>query len=119
MQAIIEVSRRGAIFDAVAEQVATARRGGQVDYRLSFESAKSLFSEITPERLEVLDVLRRIGPCRIEALARELSTAREPATVRADIARLEVLGLIERDEDQSISVPFTTIEIILPLAQFA
>ena len=37
----------------------------------------------------------------------------------ADVSRLEELGLVERSEDGSISVPFESVEIRLPLAQVA
>ena len=48
MKAIIEPSRKGSIFGAVAQQVAGARAGRPPDYRLSFESARALFAELTP-----------------------------------------------------------------------
>ena len=62
MKAIIELSRKGSIFGAVAQQVAGSRRGRTPDYRLSFESARALFAELTPARLDLLDTLRRTGP---------------------------------------------------------
>ena len=63
MKAIIELSRKGSIFGAVAQQVAESRRGRPPDYRLSFESARALFAELTPARLDLLDTLRR-SACR-------------------------------------------------------
>jgi predicted transcriptional regulator len=119
MKAIIEVNRRGSIFDTAAEQIAAARAGAEVDYRLGFESARALFSEVTPERLEILDTLRRVGRCRAEALAGQLPAPRDSHELTEDIDRLETLGLLERAQDQVLSVPFESIEIRLPLARVA
>lgn len=115
MKAIIEVAKRGSIFAAAAEQIAASRRGEAPDFRLSFESARSLFSELTPARLALLDTLRRVGPCSVNALAR--AAVRNYSNVHADVARLEELGMIERSDDGSVSVPFESVEILFPLAQ--
>lgn len=117
MKAIIEVSRKGSVFRAAAQQVAAARRGRTPDFRLSFESARSLFAELTPARLDLLDSLRRVGPCSVYALAK--AAERNYSNVHTDVSRLEELGLIERAEDGSIAVPFEAVEILLPLAQVA
>lgn len=117
MKAIIELTRRGSIFAAAAQQVASARRGQARDYRLSFESARSLFAELTPARLDLLDTLRRTGPCSVYALAK--AAERNYSNVHTDISRLEELGLVERAEDGTVSVPFDSIEIRVPLAQVA
>ena len=55
MKAIIEVARGGSIFRTTAQQIATARQGRTPDFRLSFESARSLFAELTPARLDLLE----------------------------------------------------------------
>jgi predicted transcriptional regulator len=117
MKAIIEVSKRGAAVRAAREQVAAARRGASTDFRLSFESAKSLFADLTPARVELLDTLRRIGPCSVYALAKE--AGRNYSNVHTDIARLETLGLVERDEQGSVLVPYESVEILVPLARAA
>jgi predicted transcriptional regulator len=117
MKAIIEVAKRGSAVRAARQQLATARRGKPADFRLSFESARSLFAELTPARVELLDTLRRVGPCSVYALAK--AADRNYSNVHTDIARLEVLGLIERDADASISVPYESVEILVPLAQVA
>ena len=117
MKAIIELSRKGAIFGAVAKQIAGARRGRATDFRLSFESARSLFAELTPARIDLLDTLRRAGACSVYALAK--TAERNYSNVHADIAGLEQLGLVERTDDGSVSVPFEAVEIRFPLAQVA
>jgi predicted transcriptional regulator len=61
--------------------------------------------------------LRRAGPCSVYALAK--AAERNYSNVHADVARLEELGLIERNEEGAVSVPFESIEILVPLAQVA
>jgi len=117
MKAIIEVSRKGSVFQAAAQQLADARKGQVPDFRLSFESARSLFAELTPARLDLLDTLRRVGPCSVYAVAK--TAKRNYSNVHSDVARLEELGLVERDENGSVSVPFDAVEILVPLAQTA
>lgn len=117
MKAIIEVARKGSIFGSVAQQVSAARQGRAPDLHLSFESARSLFAELTPARLDLLDVLRRVGPCSVYALAK--ASERNYSNVHTDVSRLEELGLVERSEDGAVFVPFESIEIFVPLAQVA
>jgi len=74
MKAIIDVAPRNSIFDAALADLAG---GGDADYHLSFESARALFAEITPARLDLLGVLRRMGPCSVYA-----SQKRRGATIR-------------------------------------
>ncbi len=117
MKAIIELSRKGSIFGAVTRQVAGSRRGRAPDYHLSFESARALFADLTPARLDLLDTLRRAGPSSVNALAK--AAERNYSNVHTDVSRLEELGLIERAEDGLVSVPFEAVEIRFPLAQVA
>lgn len=117
MKAVIEVARRGSIFRTVAQQVAASRKGRAPDFHLSFESARSLFAELTPARLDLLETLRRAGPCSVYALAK--AAERNYSNVHADVSRLEELGLIERTEEGAVSAPFEAIEILVPLAQVA
>lgn len=114
MKAIIEVSRKGSVFRAAANQVASARKGKAPDFHLSFESARLLFAELTPARLDLLDTLRRVGPCSVYALAK--AAERNYSNVHTDVARMEELGLIERTEGGEVSVPYESVEILVPLA---
>lgn len=117
MKAIIEVSAKGAIFAAVREQLAGAQAGGESDYRLSFESARTLFAELTPARLDLLDTLRGLGPSSVYALAK--AAGRNYSNVHGDIGRLVELGLVERDGKETVQVPFDAVEIHMPLARAA
>ena len=117
MKAIIEVAKIGSAVRAARQQVVASRRGKSPDFRLSFETAKSLFADLTPARVDLLDTLRRVGPCSVYALAK--AAERNYSNVHTDIARLEVLGLIERTEEGFVSVPYEAVEIFVPLAQVA
>ncbi len=115
MKAIIEVAKRGAAIRSARQQIAASRRGQAPEFRLSFESARALFSDFTPARLELLDTLRRVGPCSVYALAK--AAQRNYSNVHSDVSRLEELGLIERGDEETIFVPYDSVEIFMPLAQ--
>ena len=115
MKAVIEVAKPGSAVRTARNQLAAARRGRTPDYHLSFESARSLFSELTPARVELLDTLRRVGPCSVYALAK--LAERNYSNVHTDVARLEELGLIQRTDENAVFVPYESVEILLPLAQ--
>ena len=117
MKAIIEIARRDSAIRPARQQLAASRKGESVDYRLSFESARALFAELTPSRLDLLDTLRKVGPCSIYMLAK--SSARNYSNVHTDIVRLEALDLVERSEGDKIFVPFDAIEILMPLDRAA
>lgn len=117
MKAIIEVAPPGLIFRAVQQQLAESAAGKAPDFRLSFESAKSLFANLTPERLDLLNTLRRIGPCSIAALTDALMCS--APDIQGEIERLEFLGLVERGDSGDLLVPYESVEIILPLARVA
>ncbi len=117
MKAIIEVAKRGAATRAARSQLADSRRGRAPDFRLSFESARTLFSELTPARVDLLDTLRRVGPCSVNALAK--AAERNYSNVHTDVSRLEELGLVERTDEGAVHVPYDAVEILVPLAQVA
>ena len=114
MKAIIDIAGRGSIFRTVRAQLANR---GELDYRLSFESAKTLFAALTPARFDLLEVLRRVGPCSVYTLAKE--AGRNYSNVHADTAKLLELGLIERTDHDAVYVPFSAVEIRMELAQAA
>jgi predicted transcriptional regulator len=115
MKAIIEVSGKGSVFKTAAAQVAAARKGRAPDFHLSFESARSLFAELTPARLDLLDTLRRVGPCSVYALAK--AAERNCSNVHTDVTRMEGLGLVDRTEAGEVLVPYESVEIVVPLAR--
>ena len=72
-----------------------------------FESPGALFRVLTPERWDLIERLQAAGPLPVPALARALG--REAIPVQADCEALLETGLIERDAEARICVPFAEI----------
>jgi len=87
------------------------------DYYIHYSSARQLLEHLTAARMELLDRLRRIGPCSVYALAK--AAGRHYANVHKDIAALEGEGLVERNDANQVLVPFDRVEIHLGLAAAA
>jgi predicted transcriptional regulator len=117
VKAVIEIAPRGSIFRTARKQLkaAEARPGFGSDYHLSFESARALFAELSPARIDMLEALRRCGPCSVYALAKEVG--RNYSNVHADIGKLEEHGLVQRTPEELVFVPFEAVEIHLALAK--
>lgn len=98
----------------LAKALDAGKRAGHAHYELNFAEAGDLVAEITRKRLRLLTALRGAGPLTVYALAR--GQGRNYSNVHADVKRLLALGLIERDEDKRVFVPWTEILIRLPLA---
>jgi predicted transcriptional regulator len=117
VKAVIEIAPRGSVFKAARKQVkaAESRPGYGADYQLSFESARALFAELTPARIDLLEALRRHGPCSVYALAKEVE--RNYSNVHTDVGKLEEHGLVQRTPEDLVFVPFEAVEIHLALAK--
>jgi predicted transcriptional regulator len=115
VKAVIEIAARGSVFKTARKQLKAAESspGYGADYHLSFESARALFSELTPARIDLLEALRRCGPCSVYALAKEVG--RNYSNVHTDIAKLEEHGLVQRTPEDTVFVPFESVEIHLAL----
>jgi predicted transcriptional regulator len=115
MKAIIEIAPRGSVFSAARNQLKAAEASSAygADYALSFESAKALFTELTPARIDLLEALRQCGPCSVYALAK--TVARNYSNVHTDTGKLEEHGLVKRTPDDLVFVPFESVEIHLAL----
>jgi predicted transcriptional regulator len=91
---------------------AAARRIDRGDLRpqpasLSFESMEHLLRVLTPNRWTLLRRLRALGTSSVRALARSLE--RDYRGVHADVAALREVGLIERQADGKVLVPWSRI----------
>ncbi len=119
MKAIIEIAPRGSVFNVAATQLKAAESNPayRADYRLSFESARALFSELTPARIDLLEALRQYGPCSVYALAKAVE--RNYSNVHTDIGKLEEHGLVQRTPEDAVFVPFESLEIHLALVKKA
>lgn len=74
---------------------------------LYFSDMHSLLSTLTPARWKLLEVLKETGPLSVYALAKKAE--RHYSNVHADVARLLELGLMSRDEQQRVYVPWDEI----------
>ncbi len=117
-KAIIGVERRGQIFAGLKEWAKKIDHGQPVpeaDYHLNFETAGILFSELTPQRMRTLETLKQSGPQSIYALAKNLG--RNYSNVHQDVAKLVEHGLVEKDEDGKVFVPWAAVEIHVALGE--
>lgn len=81
--------------------------------RLHFEDMPTLFKYLSPKRFELLQHLRESGPLSIRKLAAQLK--RDYKNVHMDVNDLIYVGLIEKNADEQLIVPWDTIITELPL----
>ncbi len=94
-----------------AREISAGRTVKAANFTLGFESSAQVFAELTGERMRTLETLQRSGAQSIYALAKRLG--RNYSNVHGDVQRLMVLGLIERNQDDRVHVPFDSVEIHL------
>lgn len=82
--------------------------------RLYFEDLGTLLKFLTPKRLEALRVLHGTGPLSIRALAKTLG--RDYKNVYRDMQAMEQAGLVLRNDNNLLVVPWNSILAELPLA---
>ena len=111
MKAIIDIAPAGSAIKTARAQLRASRAGKKADYYLHYETARLLFSDLTPSRLELLHTLRRLGPTTVYALAKE--AGRNYSNVHTDIGVLEALDLVARTDKDHVWVPFEAIQINL------
>jgi predicted transcriptional regulator len=99
---------------AVAARIDAGERLAPADYRLNFATAAQLFTELTPKRMELLDTLKRTGPQSVYRLAKLLG--RNYSNVHAAVARLTELGLIAKNDEDKVFVPWDDVEIHVSLS---
>jgi predicted transcriptional regulator len=84
---------------------------------IGFESAMQLLTTLTPQRWALVAALKDAGACSIYALAKQL--ARNYSNVHGDITKLLELGIVEKDEDGRVFVPWDEIDVQFPLQRMA
>ena len=82
--------------------------------RLVFENLETLLRTLTQGRWVLLKTLRNKGPMSVRRLSNELG--RDYKNVHTDVRRLEQIGLIDRNKDDKIRVPWDIVEAKLKLA---
>jgi predicted transcriptional regulator len=100
-------------FEAVWEKTASGKKLKTAE-RLTFSSLPLMTSTFTPARWTLLETLRREGELTIYQLAKKLK--RQYKNVHSDVSRLSTLGLIEKDADEKVFVPWDLISAELRLA---
>ena len=100
-----------------AEVWRAAERGeaiAQVRERLLFPDLPTLLRVLTPRRWTMLRDLRQLGPSSVRALAK--AQQRDYKTVHTDVREMERLGLIAREADGRVSVPWSRVSADFDLA---
>lgn len=107
-----------AALEQAGQQFIEARdSGAYAGESMSFESPATLFRLLSPARWGVLEELQRSGHCGLRQLARQLG--RDASAVHRDVAALMERGLIEKDADGLLFVPFSRIHTEFDLAKAA
>lgn len=98
--------------DAILREAGAAfvdawRTGKSVSDLLTFSSPAQLFSVLSPKRWELIEKLQALGAISLRGLARELG--RDVKRVHADVAVLLEWGLVARNADRKLVVPYDVI----------
>ena len=73
----------------------------------TFSSPAQLFSVISPKRWQLIEHLQHLGPSTIRGLARSLD--RDVKRVHDDVTAMIDWGIVERDQEGLVHVPFKVI----------
>ena len=87
---------------------------GEAEQRIDFENLETLLKTLTQGRWVLLKTLRSTGPMSVRALSNKLG--RDYKNVHTDVRRLEQIGLIDRNKDDKVKVPWDIVEAKLRLA---
>jgi predicted transcriptional regulator len=83
----------------------------------TFSSPSQLFSVISPKRWELIERLQHLGPSTIRGLARALD--RDVKRVHDDVTAMIDWGLVERNAEGLVHVPFSVIHAAFDLSAVA
>ena len=106
----IHIESENAFFDrakAAFEAVQTGHHAAKENEHLSFTTYEQFIAALSDKRMELLSVLKGLGPCSIRALSKRL--ARDYKSVHGDVGRLMEIGLIAKREDGLIEAPYDKI----------
>jgi predicted transcriptional regulator len=103
--------------DAAARFKKTWKSGKASAAVFTFSSPAQLFSVISPKRWELIERLQHLGPSTIRGLARALE--RDVKRVHDDVTAMIEWGLVERDDDGLVVVPFSVIHAAFDLKAVA
>jgi predicted transcriptional regulator len=114
-EAIIRiVSGDDAILDDSAARFRKAWNSGKPSPAVfTFSSPAQLFSVFSPKRWALIERLQNLGPSTIRGLARTLE--RDVKRVHEDVMAMIEWGIIERDPQGQVYVPFDVIHAAFDL----
>jgi len=98
-----------------AAKKADAGKPARTDYHLDFDSMASLFSDITPARMQVIETSKQLGALSVYALAK--ATGRNYSNVHRDVCKLLELELLARNEDGKVYVPWKDVVLNVSLTR--
>jgi len=107
MTILIERNERAAAARMKAGFVRAMKTGKYQGEFRSFQSPAALFRVLTPVRWTVIEQLQALGPMSLRGLARALG--RDVKSVHRDASTLIAEGLIERNAEGRLLVPFVRI----------
>lgn len=116
--AIIGISNWKATAAQALEAARQADAGAALppaDYHLGFADALQLRAELPPRRLDTLRAVKRLGPVSIYAVAKALE--RNYSNVHADVQKLLEHGLVEKDGEGRVSVPWDDVVVRVDASQ--
>jgi predicted transcriptional regulator len=114
-QAIIRiVSDDDAILQSAGQRFKMAWISGKSESAVfTFSSPAQLFSVISPKRWELIERLQHLGPSSVRGLARALE--RDVKRVHDDVMAMIEWGLVERNGEGQVHVPFEVIHAAFDL----
>lgn len=122
-RAVIQIKRDTEGQDAIramGERFKEAWNSGtaqQPETVITFSSPAQMFSVISPKRWELIEELQKHGPSGQRHLARLLG--RDIKRVHDDVTLLSDWGIIEKNDDGKVLVPFDEIEADFVLSAVA
>jgi predicted transcriptional regulator len=113
----ITIKSTAKVFDEVLKTWNRAEKGlpvEEAEAELSFTDGATMLSTLSEKRMELLMFLHKYKAMNIKQLAQRLK--RDYSNVHGDVKLLLRFGLLEKDEDQQVFVPWDELAIELPLA---
>jgi predicted transcriptional regulator len=83
----------------------------------TFSSPAQLFSVISPKRWQLIERLQHLGPSTVRGLARALD--RDVKRVHDDVMAMIEWGLVERNDEGLVHVPYSVIHAAFDLKAVA
>lgn len=114
---MVDIWWHGVISELAERDFASGIKAGALPedpiHRVYFTSEEDLFSMLSPKRMELLKYLKKNGPLSCRKLATSLNRAY--ANVHEDVKLLTQLEIIQKDDNQKLTVPWDQVDIAVPL----